>query len=199
MSERFSLVAISSGDRFRAEMKAGTEVGRLARQYVDAGQLVPDEVVLKVMLAGIRALPQSTGWILDGFPRTVPQAEKLDEALGPRGAVQAVIDFHMSDAEIVARILARRVCTQCGRTYNTRFLPPKRADVCDSCGGSVAQRADDREDVIVTRLETYRSETAPLLDYYGRRKLLRSVDASAPPDRVESAVAGIVASLKDAE
>lgn len=199
MSQRFDLVAISSGDRFREEMKAGTETGRAARQYVDGGQLVPDEIVLRIMLAGIRGLPGHTGWILDGFPRTVPQAEALDQALGRGAAIQAVVDFHMSDAEIVARILARRVCTQCGRTYNTRFLPPRRADVCDTCGGKVTQRADDREDVIVTRLETYRSETVPLLDYYGRRKLLQTVDASAPPDRVESAVAGIVASLKDAE
>jgi adenylate kinase len=189
VSERLSLVAMSSGDTLRAEIKAGSDVGQRAAQYVRAGTLVPDDVVTGVMLSAITGLPPGTGFILDGFPRTVPQAEALEAGLRAAGvAIDAAIDFQIEDGLIVQRIVSRRVCGDCGATYNTRFLPPRVEGVCDKCGGEVVQRVDDREDVIRTRLETYRSQTAPLIEFYSERGLLRRVDASQEAQAVAAQV-----------
>jgi adenylate kinase len=196
MQERFGLVAMSSGDTLRDEIKEGTEIGRKASQYVQAGTLVPDEVITGVMLSAIEKLPPEAGFILDGFPRTVAQAEALAAGLQQREArIDAVIDFQMDDRLIVERIVSRRVCSNCGATYNLRFLPPRVEGVCDACGGEVIQRVDDREDVIKTRLETYRSQTAPLIEFYSQRRLLRTVDASQEAQAVERQVAEIIEAL----
>jgi adenylate kinase len=188
--------ALSSGDVLRREIRDGSTVGRQATQYVQAGTLVPDDVITGVMLAAIGRLPAEGGFVLDGFPRTVPQAEALAAGLQQRGRkIDAVLDFQMDDREIMRRIVNRRVCTKCDATYNLEFLRPRVAGVCDSCGAALVQRVDDREDVIATRLETYRSQTAPLVEYYSRRALLRMVDASADADMVAAEVVRIVASL----
>ena len=193
MSQHFGLKAMSSGDTLRNEIKVGSLVGQQAGQYVRAGTLVPDEVVTRVMLSAISELPPETGFILDGFPRTVPQAEALAAGLGQAGAaIDAVIDFQMDDRLVVERIVTRRVCSNCGATYNTRFFPPKAEGVCDTCGGKVIQRVDDREDVVRTRLETYRSQTAPLIEFYSSRGLLRTVDASQEATVVEAQVVGLI-------
>jgi adenylate kinase len=145
------------------------------------------------MLSAITKLPPDTGFILDGFPRTVPQAEALEAGLSAAGvAIDAAIDFQIDDALIVERIVSRRVCGNCGATYNTRFLPPRVEGVCDKCGGEVTQRVDDREDVIRTRLETYRSQTAPLIEFYSQRGLLRRVDASQEVQAVAAQVLGLL-------
>lgn len=192
-SERFSLVAMSSGDTLRGEIKAGSDVGQTAAQYVRAGTLVPDDVITGVMLSAITKLPPDSGFILDGFPRTVPQAEALEAGLTAAGlAIDAAIDFRIDDALIVERIVSRRVCSNCAATYNTRFLPARVEGVCDKCGGNVAQRVDDREDVIRTRLETYRSQTTPLIEFYSQRGLLRRVDASQEARAVEVQVSGLL-------
>jgi adenylate kinase len=192
IAQRFGLVALSSGETLRAEIAAGTPVGRLAESYVTGGTLVPDDVITSVMLSGIEKL-KGRGAILDGFPRTLPQARALDAGLASRGQrIAAVVDFRVDDRLIVQRIVNRRVCSVCGRNYNAAFDPPRAADACDECGGSLLHRADDREDVIVTRLETYRRLTAPLIEYYSQQGLLSSVDASAPPGQVQDAVAAVV-------
>ncbi len=196
MSERFGLAAMSSGDTLRSEIKQGTEVGQKAAQYVRAGTLVPDDVITGVMLAAINKLPPNKGFILDGFPRTVAQAEALAAGLGRAdGRIDAAIDFQMDDRLIVERIVSRRVCSQCAATYNLRFLPPQVEGVCDKCGGEVVQRVDDREDVIKTRLETYRSQTAPLIEFYSQRGLLRTVDASLEAQAVERQVVRVIEAL----
>ncbi len=194
MAERCDLVALSSGDTLRAEIRMGSQVGRAAQEYVAAGTLVPDDLITRVMLAGIDRLAADAGFILDGYPRTLPQAQALEEGLAQRGRpIQAVVDFRLDDGAIVARLINRRVCTDCGATYNITTAPPRTAGVCDHCGGKVEQRVDDREDVIRTRLETYRRQTRPLIDFYAQRGLLRAVDASLPPEQVEEQVWRVVA------
>jgi adenylate kinase len=196
MSDRFGLVAMSSGDTLRGEIKADSDVGRKAQEFVQAGTLVPDEVITDVMLSAIAKLPPETGFILDGFPRTVPQAESLASGLEAAGTtIDAAIDFQMGDDLIVQRIVSRRVCSECGATYNVRFFPPREDGVCDKCGGPVIQRVDDCEDVIKTRLETYRTQTAPLIEFYSRRGLLRTVDASQQAETVEQQVVGLIEAL----
>jgi len=200
MSERFGLAALSSGDVLRQEIAEQSHVGRQAQSYVQEGTLVPDSVVTAVMLAGIDKLRSGTGFILDGFPRTVPQAEALAEGLRQRGwRLQAAIDFQMDDRLLIERLVTRRVCSRCGRTYNIRFLPPKAEGRCDGCGGALVQRVDDREDVVATRLATYRQQTAPLIEYYLHRGVYQTVDASAPAERVEAAIVGILMGLSDTE
>lgn len=196
VSGRFGLVSLSSGDTLRNEIKAGSDVGRKAQEFVQAGTLVPDDVITDVMLAAIAKLPADTGVILDGFPRTVPQAESLSAGLEQAGAaIDGVVDFQMGDDLIVERIVSRRVCSNCGATYNIRFFPPRSEGICDKCGGEVIQRVDDREDVIKTRLETYRAQTAPLIEFYSRLGLLRTVDASQEAEAVEQEVIGVIEAL----
>ncbi len=156
---------------------------------MDAGTLVPDDVVTGVMLAGIDRLPPGTGFILDGFPRTLAQAEALEAGLKERKIpIQGVIDFKLDDAEIIRRLAGRRVCTQCATTYNLSFLPPKVDGKCDKCGSQLFQRRDDRPEVIATRLETYRVQTAPLIEYYQRRDCLQTVDSSRGADAVAAEI-----------
>jgi len=193
LAERLGLVQLSSGDALRRERAEGSEIGRKAAQYMDAGTLVPDEVITGVMIAAIGKLPAGTGFILDGFPRTVPQAEALAQGLKARNLqIDAVVDFKLDDAEIIRRIVERRVCKACAATYNLSFLPPKVAGVCDKCQGELIQRPDDRREVVVTRLETYRAQTAPLIDYYTRQGLLQSVDSAAGADAVQTQVARLI-------
>ncbi|MCK4341595.1 MAG: adenylate kinase [Phycisphaerae bacterium] len=195
LAERFGMVQLSSGDALRRERRESSEIGRKAAQYMDAGTLVPDEVITGVMLAAIDKLPAGTGFILDGFPRTAPQAEALETGLRQRGLeLDAVIDFKLDDGEIVRRIVERRVCQGCQATYNVSFLPPKVDGKCDKCGGELIQRPDDREEVVVTRLETYRAQTAPLIEYYSRQGLLSTVDSSAGADAVQAEVTRLIKS-----
>ena len=196
MVARFGLIQMSSGDTLRSEIKAGSEVGKKAQEFVQAGTLVPDDVITGVMLAGIAKQPADQGIILDGFPRTVPQAESLTVGMEQSGMkIDAAIDFQLADDQIIERIVSRRVCSNCATTYNVRFFPPQQAGVCDKCGGEVIQRVDDREDVVKTRLETYREQTAPLIEFYSSRGLLHSVDASQQAEAVEQQVAELIESL----
>ena len=196
MSDRFGLVAMSSGDTLRNEIKLGSDVGRKALEFVLAGTLVPDGLVTDVMLSAIAKLLPGTGFILDGFPRTVAQAEALAGGLEAAAMkIDAAIDFQMGDGLIVERIVSRRVCSNCGATYNLVFFPPRNNGVCDRCGGEVIQRVDDHEDVIKTRVEAYRTQTAPLVEFYSRRGLLCTVDASQEAQAVERQVVGIIEAL----
>lgn len=196
MEKRFGLKALSSGDTLRAEMAAGSEIGRKAEEYIKSGALVPDQVVTGVMLAVIGRLPAEAGFILDGFPRTVPQAEALDAGLAElEAAVDAVLYFQMEDRLIVERIASRRICSQDGKVYNLLFRPPRTAGRCDACGAELVQRDDDREDVVATRLDTYRRETAPLVAHYEARGLLMTIDASAPIDVVSETITTAIKGL----
>jgi adenylate kinase len=193
LAERCGLVQLSSGDVLRRERQEGSAIGRQAASYMDAGTLVPDEVVTGVVLAGIARLPAGSGFILDGFPRTVPQAEALTVGLRERGlSIDAVINFELDDEEIIRRIIGRRVCTACGATYNVSFLPPRVEGRCDKCSSELVQRKDDRREVIVTRLETYRAQTAPLISYYQQRGRLFTVDSASGAAAVEAEVRRIV-------
>jgi adenylate kinase len=196
LARRLGMVQLSSGDALRREVKQNSPIGQKAAQYMAAGTLVPDDVITGVMLSAVQRLPAGTGFILDGFPRTVPQAEALEAGLKKwKLDLQGVLDFQLPDDEIVRRIVTRRVCSQCAATYNSEFMPPKVAGVCDRCGGKVIQRVDDREEVVKTRLVTYRAQTAPLIGYYAARALLRTVEAGAGADAVEQAVLRVVEAL----
>lgn len=192
LSERAALTALSSGDTLRREIQLGTEIGRQAEAFVAGGSLAPDDIVTGVMLAAVSRIPRGAGFILDGFPRTVPQALALERGLTAEQAIQAVIDFRIADAAIVERTLSRRVCSKCGFTYNVRFFPPRVEGVCDHCGGAVIQRVDDSADVIRNRLETYRRQTAPLISHYQQRGLLRVLNADADAVAVERELSAIV-------
>lgn len=193
---RLGLVQLSSGDVLRREIQAATEIGKQAAGYYNVGALVPDDIVSGVMVAAVGALPPGTGFVLDGFPRTVPQAEVLERGLTAlQVTIDAVLDFRLDDALIIRRIGGRRICTRCNALYNAEFSPPRQAGVCDRCGGPLTQRADDVESVVAARLDAYRRQTAPLVEYYQRRGLLHPVDAGGPVDGVAAQVAAIIASL----
>ena len=199
LKDRYGWTPVSSGDVLRAEIKAQSPVGETAAQYVRSGRLVPDGIITGVILAGLERLPRKGGWILDGFPRTVPQAESLSSGLAAwRIRIDSVINFALPDDVIIARIVTRRVCSKCAATYNLRSQPPRQADVCDRCGGAVIQREDDREDVIVTRLATYRRQTAPLIEYYERLGLLNSIDADRPAAAVSEDMERVLAMVDKA-
>lgn len=189
LEQRCGWKALSSGDMMRAEIAAGSELGNKAAEYVNNGRLVPDEIITGVILGALDRVPKSLGWVLDGFPRTVPQAEALDKGLlAEHAKIDAVVNLDLDDHKIVERLITRRICKECGALYNIRFQPPRQDGVCDRCGGEVVQRADDREDVIRTRLATYREQTAPLIAYYTQRGLLQSVDADDTVEKVQTAI-----------
>ncbi len=189
LCDRLGLMQLASGDVLRREVREKTEIGCKASEYMNAGRLVPDDVITGIMLGAIERLGSGSGFVLDGFPRTVPQAEALETELKRAGRpLHAVLDFRLDDDEIVRRVMTRRVCIDCGAAYNTEFMPPKVAGVCDRCGGEVIQRADDREETVRTRLATYRAQTAPLIGYYTARGLLHSVDASVGANAVQAEV-----------
>ena len=193
--EAFGMVHLSSGDIFRAERAGGSELGRRLATFMDAGELVPDDVVVPIMAGAITA--QTGGLMLDGFPRTVPQAEALDRQLAEAGRpIEAVVVMTADDSVIVERIAGRRSCPVCGKVFHLTNLPSARGDLCDACEGDVelVQREDDTESVIRSRLETYRAQTQPVIDYYkhvGTRVL--EVDGNRS---VEDVLAEIVSALR---
>jgi adenylate kinase len=181
--ERFGVAHISTGDILREEVRRGSDLGLTARSYMDAGKLVPDEVIIGMMGERLQAPDCSGGFLLDGFPRTVPQAEALEALLLRLGLpLDAVVLFEIDDEDVVRRLAGRRVCSSCGAIYNAHFRPPKVEGICDACGGPVVQRDDDREETVRGRLSVYHGQTAPLIDYYRTAGLLRPFDATAAPE-----------------
>ncbi|RMF85737.1 MAG: adenylate kinase [Planctomycetota bacterium] len=194
LSSRFGITAISSGDALRDEIERRTPLGQQVEEYVESGKLVPDDIITEVMLGVVGRI--GPAFILDGFPRTVPQAEALEAGLATlKRPIHAVINFAMDSRDIIRRITNRRICSNCKKTYNLEFLPPKTPGICDACGGKLMQRADDEESVIATRLETYTKLTHPLIEYYAQRGLLREIDAAPPAEQVEAALVKIVAEM----
>jgi adenylate kinase len=177
LSERLGVPHIATGDMLREAVKAGTRLGGLAKKYMDEGRLVPDEVVIGMVEERLRQPDCSKGFILDGFPRTIEQAEALDSELEKLGLkLDAVLNLEVGDEEVVKRIALRRTCRSCGAVYHLIFNPPRREGVCDRCGGELYQRDDDGEEVVRNRLKVYRQQTKPLLEFYRRRGLLRDVN-----------------------
>ena len=194
LSERYGIELIGTGDLFRDHVRNGTELGRLARKYMDAGELVPDDVVVEMVA---QALGSSDGFILDGFPRTTAQAEALERRLEEMGRpLTAVLGFDLPDELAVQRIAGRRTCSRCGETANVALDPPKVEGVCDRCGGELIQRDDDREETVRRRLEVYHESTAPLWDFYRDRGLLRVVEAVGPEHEVTERAIRALAGLK---
>ncbi len=192
--ERYGLSLIATGDLFRWNIQEGTDLGRRARRYLDAGELVPDDVTIGMVLAAIDRAPD--GFVLDGFPRNVPQAESLENELGVRSRpLSAALAFILDEEEAIKRIAGRRTCANCQTPYNVFFGPPKTQGVCDVCRGPLIQRSDENEDTVRRRLEVYRESTAPLLKYYSERGLLREVDAARTEEQVTELAVDALADL----
>ena len=173
LREKYSLAHISTGDIFRANIKNGTPLGLEAKSYIDSGALVPDSVTIRMVEDRLSQDDTKNGYILDGFPRTLAQAEALDEILAKNGSsIDAVLSIVVDDEIIKDRVSSRRVCEKCGASYNVRFKPTKVEGVCDECGGKVVQRADDTAETVAARLETYYKNTKPLIDFYEARGLI---------------------------
>lgn len=182
---RYPLAHISTGDMLRSHVKQGTELGRNAKEYMNAGKLVPDDVIIAMIEHRLQEDDAKEGFMLDGFPRTVAQASALDAMLDRLGMkLDAVFNLVIDDDVVVGRLTSRRVCRQCGEIYNVFLKPTEKEGVCDHCGGDVMQRDDDKEDVIRKRLAVFHEQTAPLIDYYGRQGIVADVDASGGKDTV---------------
>lgn len=171
--EKLSIPAISTGNMLREAMANGTEMGLKAKSFIDAGKLVPDEVVIGIINERLKQDDCKNGFILDGFPRTIPQAEALDE-MGVR--IDKVLDIEVPDEKIAARLSGRRVCLKCGATYHTEFKKPKQDGVCDACGEPLVQRKDDMPETVLDRLNTYHEQTEPLKGFYEKKGILRVVE-----------------------
>ncbi len=177
LRDHYNIPLISTGDILREAVKEGTPLGRQAKEYMDRGELVPDEVVVGIVGERLRCSDCSGGFILDGFPRTIAQAEALEELLRRDGkAITDVIMLDVPEEEIIRRLSGRRICRRCGAAYHVVFNPPKEEGRCDRCGGELYQRDDDNEETVRARLRVYNSQTRPLIEYYEERGLLRRVD-----------------------
>src|SRR6185369_5590431 len=185
LSDRYGVPQISTGDMLRDAQREGTALGREAQRYMDDGRLVPDDIVIGIVDERLSAEDSARGFILDGFPRTVAQAEALDAMLGRRGTpLDAAVAVDVPHAELVERLAGRLVCRTCGAMYHRTFDPPKANAMCDRDGGELYQRADDREDRITVRLDQLAKEVAPVAEYYRRAGLLRPIDGTGSRDAV---------------
>ncbi len=183
MKKDLGIPQLSTGDMLRDAVARGTELGKRVKDYLESGRLVPDEVILDLMRERLEEPDAQKGFILDGFPRTVGQAEGLEQMLEAKGlSLDRVIEIRVGDDEIVRRLTSRRVCPKCKAVYNLHYKPPKKEGVCDVCGTELIQRDDDKEETIRQRLEVYRKQTAPLIDFYEKRGLLLVVDGNKGSD-----------------
>jgi adenylate kinase len=193
----FQLPYIATGDMLRQNVSEGTELGREAKRYMDAGDLVPDEVIVAMVAERLQEEDAQDGFILDGFPRTVPQAEALDKQLGDLGRrITAVLLLDVPDEEVERRLSGRRVCVKKGHNYHVEFDPPKREGVCDQDGSRLIQRDDDKPEVVRNRLETYHEKTKPLIGYYDEQGLLRRIDGTRDPTDVHDHIRAVIATLR---
>ena len=190
IAAKYEIPHISTGDIFRANIKNGTELGNKAKEYMDQGLLVPDELTCDLVMDRISQDDCANGFVLDGFPRTIPQAEALDAALAKIDAkMDFAIDVDVPDSHIVNRMSGRRACLNCGATYHITAIPPKQEGICDTCGKELVLRDDDKPETVQKRLDVYHDQTQPLIDYYQKQGILKSVDGTMP---MEDVFAGIV-------
>ena len=196
LAQRQGLLHISTGDMFREAAAAGTELGKRAQEFMSAGALVPDEVTIGMLLERIAQPDAAKGLMLDGFPRTIPQAEALDAALAKQGSkIDSVLYIQVPEAELVARLTGRWSCGSCGAIYHMQSKPPKAAGVCDECSGTLSQRADDQPATVNARLETNRAWTEALAEYYGKQGKLQAIDGTGSPDDITSRLEGALANV----
>ena len=193
IAEKYGIPHVSTGDIFRANIKNGTELGMEAKKYMDQGQLVPDELTVKILLDRVAQDDCKNGYVLDGFPRTIPQAEVLDKTLTELGdAIDFAIDVNVPDENIVKRMSGRRACLSCGATYHIVYAPAKEEGICDKCGGSLILRDDDKPETVLKRLGVYHEQTQPLIDYYTKQGVLKTVDGTCALDEVFKAIVEIL-------
>ena len=193
IAEKFGVPHISTGDIFRANIKEGTELGMEAKKYMDQGLLVPDELTVKILLDRVAREDCADGYVLDGFPRTIPQAEVLDAALEKLNEkIDYAVNVDVPDENIVKRMSGRRACPKCGATFHVEHIPPKQEGICDSCGGELVLRDDDRQETVQIRLKVYHDQTQPLIDYYGKKGVLKSVDGTVEMQKVFQAISDII-------
>ena len=194
IAEHFAIPKISTGDIFRSNVSGGTELGRLAKKYMDAGDLVPDEVTNAMVRDRLAQDDAVEGFLLDGFPRNVLQARELDGIMASLDrSLSVVLDLEVDHDEVVRRLSGRRTCKQCGHVWHIEFDPPKVADICDKCGAALYQRDDDRAETVRHRLEVYASQTAPLIEFYDGRDQLAEINAVGNVEDVtERAIAALI-------
>lgn len=193
ITEKFGIPAISTGDIFRENIKNGTELGKKAKEYMDAGNLVPDELVCDLVVDRLKRDDCKNGYILDGFPRTIPQAEALTAALAKDDdAIDYALEIFLEDQAIIDRMSGRRVCKSCGATYHVVNIPPKTEGVCDECDGELIVRDDDAPETVKKRLDVYHEQTAPLIDYYKKQGILKVIDGSKGLDTCFEEICGIL-------
>lgn len=187
LAKELNIPHISTGDIFRANIKNGTELGKKAKSYMDAGKLVPDELVCDLVADRIAKDDCKEGYILDGFPRTIPQAEALDKAVLALGTkIDYAVNIDVPDEAIITRMGGRRACLNCGATYHVQYNPPKKEGICDTCGHPLVLRDDDKPETVQTRLNVYHEQTQPLIDYYEKKNILVTVDGTQSMDKVFS-------------
>ena len=193
IAEKFGIPHISTGDIFRANIKDGTDLGKEAKTYMDKGQLVPDELTVRILLDRVAKDDCADGYVLDGFPRTIPQAEVLDTELSKLGtSVDYAINVEVPDETIVGRMSGRRACLKCGATYHLEFLPSKKEGICDKCGNELVLRDDDKPETVKKRLKVYHEQTQPLIDFYKNKNVLKEVDGTVAPDDVFRSIEDIL-------
>ena len=189
LQEKFAACQISTGDILRQAIADQTPLGKEAGQYVSRGALVPDDVIVKLVAARLKEQNCAKGFILDGFPRTIPQAENLDRILKQMGlGLNRVLSVQVPQSVIIERLAGRRTCKNCGALSHVAFSPTKKAGVCDQCGGEIYQRTDDQEETVANRLRVYENQTAPLIEYYRQRNLLRELDGVGTVEEIRRRV-----------
>ena len=193
IAEKYSIPHISTGDIFRANIKNGTDLGKEAKTYIDAGKLVPDELTVKILLDRVKEDDCKDGYVLDGFPRTIPQAEVLENALKElNDSVDFAINVDVPDENIVRRMGGRRACLSCGATYHIEHIPPKKEGICDKCGAELVLRDDDKPETVLNRLKVYHEQTQPRIDFYEKKGILKNVDGTVDMKDVFKAITDIL-------
>jgi adenylate kinase len=185
IASHLAVPKISTGDIFRSNVSSGTELGKQAKAFMDRGDLVPDEITIAMVNSRLTEDDAQAGFLLDGFPRNVPQAETLKKMLADTGTrLEIVLELVVDDDEVVRRLSGRRTCRRCGHIWHVLFDPPSRPEICDECGGELFQRDDDREETIRHRLDVYQQQTAPLISFYADEGILLGIDATGPVEEI---------------
>ena len=193
IAAKYAIPHISTGDIFRANIKNNTELGQKAKTYMDKGELVPDELVVDLIMDRFKEADCANGYVLDGFPRTIPQAEALDKALSANGeSVDYAINVEVPDENIINRMSGRRACVGCGATYHIVYNPTKVEGKCDTCGADLILRDDDKPETVLNRLKVYHEQTQPLIDYYKAQNILKTVDGTQPMEKVFADIVAIL-------
>ncbi len=191
LEQSLHLPHISTGDLLRDHIRRNTELGKLAQSYMDKGNLLPDHLILDMLFERVSQKDCNKGYILDGFPRTIPQAETFQKGLEPQTS-PIVVNLDLPDEKILERLTKRVVCENCGASYHLLYSPPKEKDICDKCSGVLIQRPDDSEEVIRKRLKVYSDQTAPLISFYSKQNLLHTIDCSPPPEQIFREICSVI-------